>query len=74
MWQAVKGDLTKRLDTNIDQEFSDLAKGFNTFTENLQNRIIQSVIGVEIKRGTEITVKGGCERISKRDEYATSKS
>ncbi|HAS25608.1 MAG TPA: chemotaxis protein, partial [Vibrio sp.] len=57
-----QGDLTKRLDTNTDQEFSDLAKGFNTFTENLQNQIIQSkAIGVEIKRGTEITVKGAGE-------------
>ncbi|MGF1746997.1 methyl-accepting chemotaxis protein [Vibrio minamisatsumaniensis] len=54
-----QGDLTKRLDTNTDKEFSDLAKGFNTFTENLQNQIIQSkAIGVEIKRGTEITVEG----------------
>lgn len=57
-----QGDLTKRLDTNTDQEFSDLAKGFNTFTENLQNQIIQSkAIGVEIKRGTEFTVKGAGE-------------
>ncbi|MFA0229373.1 methyl-accepting chemotaxis protein [Vibrio sp. 10N.261.45.A7] len=57
-----QGDLTKRLDTNTDQEFSDLAEGFNTFTENLQNQIIQSkAIGVEIKRGTEITVKGAGE-------------
>ncbi|MEZ8930736.1 MULTISPECIES: methyl-accepting chemotaxis protein [unclassified Vibrio] len=57
-----QGDLTKRLDTNTDKEFSDLAKGFNTFTENLQNQIIQSkAIGVEIKRGTEITVKGAGE-------------
>ncbi|MEZ8061214.1 MULTISPECIES: methyl-accepting chemotaxis protein [Vibrio] len=57
-----QGDLTKRLDTNTDKEFSDLAKGFNTFTENLQNQIIQSkAIGIEIKRGTEITVKGAGE-------------
>ena len=57
-----QGDLTKRLDTNTDKEFSDLAKGFNTFTENLQNQIIRSkAIGVEIKRGTEFTVKGAGE-------------
>ncbi|MDN3616498.1 methyl-accepting chemotaxis protein [Vibrio gallaecicus] len=57
-----QGDLTKRLDTNTDEEFSDLAKGFNTFTENLQNQIIQSkAIGEEIKRGTEMTVIGAQE-------------
>ncbi|MFA0441421.1 chemotaxis protein [Vibrio sp. 10N.286.49.C2] len=36
------GDLTHRLDTNTDEEFAELARGFNTFTENLQNQIIQS--------------------------------
>ena len=57
-----QGDLTKRLDTNTDKEFSELAKGFNTFTENLQKQIIQSkAIGVEIKHGTEITVQGAEE-------------
>ncbi|RBW64609.1 chemotaxis protein [Vibrionales bacterium C3R12] len=54
-----QGDLTKRLDTNTDQEFSDLAHGFNTFTETLQRQITQSkAIGEEIMRGTEMTVAG----------------
>lgn len=54
-----QGDLTKRLDTNTDQEFSELALGFNTFTETLQRQITQSkAIGEEIMRGTEMTVVG----------------
>lgn len=52
-----QGDLTKRLDTNTDKEFAELAKGFNTFTETLQKQIIQSkAIGSEIMRGTEMNV------------------
>lgn len=54
-----QGDLTKRLDTNTDQEFAELAEGFNTFTETLQKQIQQSkAIGAEILRGTEMTVSG----------------
>ncbi|RTZ14078.1 methyl-accepting chemotaxis protein [Vibrio aquaticus] len=54
-----QGDLTKRLDTNTDKEFAELAEGFNTFTETLQTQIQQSkAIGVEILRGTEMTVLG----------------
>ncbi len=37
-----QGDLTKRLDTNTDQEFAELGRNFNIFTENLQQQIIQS--------------------------------
>ncbi|MDA0146982.1 methyl-accepting chemotaxis protein [Vibrio sp. LaRot3] len=52
-----QGDLTKRLDTNTDAEFAELARGFNTFTENLQQQIIQSkAIGAEILSGTEMAV------------------
>ncbi|HGS4460527.1 TPA: methyl-accepting chemotaxis protein [Vibrio metschnikovii] len=61
--QAIKdvasgqGDLTKRLDTNTDQEFAELAHGFNTFTETLQTQIKQSkAIGEEIMRGAELTI------------------
>ncbi|TFH92038.1 MULTISPECIES: methyl-accepting chemotaxis protein [Vibrio] len=54
-----QGDLTKRLDTNTDKEFAELAEGFNTFTQTLQTQIQQSkAIGVEILRGTEMTVQG----------------
>jgi len=54
-----QGDLTKRLDTNTDEEFAQLASGFNTFTETLQKQIQQSkAIGSEILRGTEMTVVG----------------
>ncbi|MCV5648939.1 HAMP domain-containing protein, partial [Escherichia coli] len=37
-----KGDLTQRLETDTDQEFSELATNFNTFMENLQQQIIES--------------------------------
>lgn len=51
------GDLTKRLNTNTDKEFSELAVGFNTFTETLQSLIGQTkAIGDEIKRGAEQTM------------------
>ncbi len=54
-----QGDLTKRLDTDTDEEFAQLASGFNTFTETLQKQIQQSkAIGSEILRGTEMTVVG----------------
>ncbi len=57
-----QGDLTKRLDTNTDKEFVQLAEGFNRFTETLQKQIQQSkAIGAEILRGTEITVQSSNE-------------
>ena len=34
-----EGDLTKRLSSNTDQEFAQLAEGFNQFTGNLQGQI-----------------------------------
>lgn len=52
-----KGDLTKRLDTNTDKEFADLAEGFNTFTGSLQLQIQESKrISKDILQGTEITL------------------
>ncbi|MDR9827329.1 methyl-accepting chemotaxis protein [Vibrio sp. FNV 38] len=36
------GDLTKRLDTNTDEEFSQLAKSFNSFVSTIQNLIKDS--------------------------------
>ncbi|NNN43213.1 MULTISPECIES: methyl-accepting chemotaxis protein [unclassified Vibrio] len=52
-----EGDLTKRLNTNTDKEFAELAHGFNTFTEILQQQIQQSkAIGEEIMRGAEQTI------------------
>ncbi|WP_428771805.1 methyl-accepting chemotaxis protein [Vibrio sp.] len=57
-----QGDLTKRLDTNTDQEFAQLAEGFNTFTATLQQQITQSkAISAEILHGTEMTVQGAQE-------------
>ncbi|EPZ5420661.1 TPA: methyl-accepting chemotaxis protein [Vibrio parahaemolyticus] len=54
-----KGDLTQRLETDTDQEFSDLAKNFNTFMENLQQQIIESkAISDQILTGTQITAEG----------------
>ncbi|EDP59497.1 methyl-accepting chemotaxis protein [Vibrio sp. AND4] len=54
-----QGDLTQRLDTNTDQEFAELAKGFNTFMANLQHQIIESKsISDQILSGTQITAEG----------------
>ncbi|EPA0957020.1 methyl-accepting chemotaxis protein [Vibrio parahaemolyticus] len=54
-----KGDLTQRLETDTDQEFSELAKNFNTFMENLQQQIIESKsISDQILTGTKITAEG----------------
>ncbi|MCZ4293323.1 methyl-accepting chemotaxis protein [Vibrio sinaloensis] len=54
-----QGDLTQRLDTNTDKEFSILASGFNDFTSQLQQLITQSkAIGSEILRGSEMTSVG----------------
>ncbi|MDR9826022.1 methyl-accepting chemotaxis protein [Vibrio sp. FNV 38] len=52
-----KGDLTKRLDTDTDQEFAELASNFNIFTENLRKQIVDSkIISSDILRGTDKTV------------------
>ncbi|MFH4456129.1 methyl-accepting chemotaxis protein [Vibrio alginolyticus] len=54
-----KGDLTQRLETDTDQEFSELATNFNTFMENLQQQIIESKsISDLILNGTQITAEG----------------
>ncbi|ODX82704.1 chemotaxis protein [Vibrio parahaemolyticus] len=54
-----KGDLTQRLETDTVQEFSELAKNFNTFMENLQQQIIESKsISDQILTGTQITAEG----------------
>ncbi|MBE4582882.1 methyl-accepting chemotaxis protein [Vibrio navarrensis] len=74
------GDLTHRLDTNTDQEFSQLAAGFNTFTANLQKQIIESKeIGVEIRHGTELTASGArgsaeamSEQLQELEQLATA--
>jgi methyl-accepting chemotaxis protein len=51
-----EGDLTQRLNTKTDTEFSALALGFNTFTANLQQLIIQSKsIGQLIHKSSEMT-------------------
>ncbi len=52
-----QGDLTKRLSTDTDKEFAELASGFNTFAETLQNRIKHTkMIGEEIRCGAEKTM------------------
>ncbi|WP_299020163.1 methyl-accepting chemotaxis protein [uncultured Photobacterium sp.] len=54
-----QGDLTRRLDTNTDAEFAELASGFNAFTEKLQTLIIQSKsLSSSILQGTELTAQG----------------
>ncbi|AUI88459.1 chemotaxis protein [Vibrio azureus] len=52
------GDLTQRLTTQTDKEFSQLAKGFNSFVECLQKQIIDSKkLSAQITQGTELTVQ-----------------
>jgi methyl-accepting chemotaxis protein len=56
------GDLTKRLETETDKEFAELATNFNTFSENLRNQVKQlKAFGVDILQGTVITAEGASE-------------
>ncbi len=49
-----EGDLTKRLETNTDQEFAELASAFNDFSTSLQQRIRQSkAISSELHNGAD---------------------
>ncbi len=55
-------DLTKRLSTNTDVEFAQLANGFNTFTASLQEQInLLKSYGEEVTNGTYVTQKGAQE-------------
>lgn len=54
-----QGDLTRRLNTNTDAEFSSLAKSFNTFSEKLQTMITEvKVIGTSMMLSTDQTAQG----------------
>lgn len=54
-----QGDLTRRLNTNTDHEFSELASNFNAFTEKLQFLISETkVLSEDIRHSTEITSQG----------------
>ncbi|WP_269461399.1 methyl-accepting chemotaxis protein [Shewanella benthica] len=56
------GDLTLRLDTDTDEEFSQLAKGFNLFLSKLQDQLTQSkTLSASIKEGTDLTTKAAKE-------------
>ena len=60
-----QGDLTRRLETNTDAEFAELATGFNAFTEKLQSLIIQSKsLSHDIMQGTEMTADGAKQSAS----------
>jgi methyl-accepting chemotaxis protein len=53
------GNLTQRLATTTDTEFAELAKGFNLFTESLQDKIKQlKGISHEILKGAEASSEG----------------
>jgi methyl-accepting chemotaxis protein len=53
-----QGDLTRRLDTNTDEEFSVLATNFNLFTEKLQTLITETkAISSDIRQSTEKTAQ-----------------
>ncbi len=52
-------DLTRRLNTNTDAEFSELAQGFNASIESLQQLIQESkVISEHMSKGVDKTVQG----------------
>jgi methyl-accepting chemotaxis protein len=54
-----EGDLTRRLNTNTDAEFSSLAKSFNSFAEKLQKMITEvKTIGTSMMLSTEQTAQG----------------
>ncbi len=54
-----EGDLTRRLNTNTDAEFSSLARSFNHFAEKLQTMINDvKVIGGSMMLSTEQTAQG----------------
>jgi len=54
-----EGDLTRRLNTNTDAEFSSLAKSFNSFAEKLQIMIKEvKIIGTSMMLSTEQTAQG----------------
>jgi methyl-accepting chemotaxis protein len=54
-----EGDLTRRLNTNTDVEFSSLAQSFNSFAEKLQTMITEvKVIGTSMMLSTEQTAQG----------------
>lgn len=54
-----EGDLTRRLNTDTDEEFSSLAKSFNRFAEKLQIMITEvKVIGTSMMLSTEQTAQG----------------
>ena len=54
-----EGDLTKRLCTDSDQEFAELAKGFNQFTGNLQENVkLLKASGDNVLAGTQISQQG----------------
>jgi len=54
-----QGDLTRQLDTNTDQEFSQLATAFNQFTGKLREMICEvKELGGEVLAGTERSTSG----------------
>lgn len=57
-----EGDLTQRLSTETDPEFSPLAQGFNEFTNKIQT-LIQQVqsLGAVISQGTANTAEGAVQ-------------
>jgi len=62
------GNLTKRLDTNTDPEFIELASGLNTFTGNLQEKVKRlKSIGEDILHGTEMTAQGASRSAKSMD-------
>ncbi|MGF1683641.1 methyl-accepting chemotaxis protein [Photobacterium minamisatsumaniensis] len=75
-----QGNLTRRLDTNTDEEFAALAKGFNAFSEKIQNLIMESKsLSNDILAGTEQNAVGAqqstvamASQLKELDQLATA--
>jgi len=74
------GDLTRRLDTDTDSEFAELASNFNQFTENLQFLITETKnLSVKVQQSTEHassdamqSAKNMTEQVAEIDQLATA--
>ncbi|WP_413282899.1 methyl-accepting chemotaxis protein [Vibrio sp. MA40-2] len=75
-----QGDLTKRLDTNTDPEFSELAENFNQFTDILHGQITQlKNISSNVMQGVSQTAKNAeqssgamTEQLEELEQLATA--
>jgi methyl-accepting chemotaxis protein len=74
------GELSRRLDTDTDSEFAELAGNFNLFTANLQDLIVETKnLSAEVQQHTEHvsseseqSAKNMTEQVAEIDQLATA--